>query len=240
MTTTSAQRPATAAEPQWDERSLLPDRQGLPWWAAVVMALVLTAAGAFVDMERANALGFIFQACYFIGCLLAVAVVARKGLFGPMVQPPLILAFTVPLVILLAGSLPKSGGTTAAALVVGTPLINGFPTMALTTAVTLIVGGFRLFTQRRPEDSNSPEERRPQRRGGAERSTPAKERERPAEQRERATEPRERGGEQAKERPAPRRERPRPSPRPRGETLRGETKERAEAPTPRKRRRADP
>ncbi|MGH3990185.1 MAG: DUF6542 domain-containing protein, partial [Pseudonocardiaceae bacterium] len=73
-----------------------------------------------------------------------------KGLFGPLVQPPLILAVAVPGVVLAIGSLPTGGGVVAAALTVGTPLINGFPTMAITTGVVLAIGVFRLVTQRRP------------------------------------------------------------------------------------------
>jgi hypothetical protein len=135
---------------RWDECSLLPDRPGAPWWAAVLSALGLTAVGVFADIERLNRLGIVFQACYFVGCLLAVVVVQRKGLFGPMVQPPLILAIAVPGVVVAAGSLPTSGGMMATALAVGTPLINGFPTMAITTGLVLAIGAFRLVTQRRP------------------------------------------------------------------------------------------
>jgi hypothetical protein len=120
----------------------------MPWWAAVGCALVLTAIGVFVDLERLNRLGIVFQACYFLGCLLAVAVVRRKELFAPMVQPPLILAVAVPGVVLAAGSLPTEG-VVATALTIGTPLINGFPTMAITTGLTLALGVFRLITQRR-------------------------------------------------------------------------------------------
>ena len=119
----------------------------MPWWAAVGCALVLTALGVFVDLERLSRLGVVFQACYFLGCLVAVAVVQRQDLFVPMVQPPLILAVAVPGVVLAAGSLP-TGGVVATALAVGTPLINGFPTMAITTALTLAIGTFRLITQR--------------------------------------------------------------------------------------------
>ncbi|HKR52190.1 MAG TPA: DUF6542 domain-containing protein [Pseudonocardiaceae bacterium] len=146
MTTTHARSAIQVG--RWDECSLLPGRVGLPWWGAVGCALGLTAVGVFVDIERLNRLGIVFQACYFLGCLLAVVVVQRKALFGPMVQPPLILAVAVPGVVLAAGSLPTGGGTVAAALTVGTPLINGFPTMAITTAVTLAIGTFRLITQR--------------------------------------------------------------------------------------------
>ncbi len=117
---------------------------------AVWSAVMLTAVGVFIDVERLNRLGIVFQACYFLGCLLAVVVVQRKGLFGPMVQPPLILAVAVPGVVLALGSLPTSGGIVAATLTAGTPLINGFPTMAITTGIVLAIGTFRLFTQRRP------------------------------------------------------------------------------------------
>ena len=128
----------------------MPDRRGVPWWAAVLCALGLTAVGVFADIERLNRLGIVFQACYFVGCLLAVVLVQRKGLFGPMAQPPLILAVAVPGVVLAAGALPTGGGMMATALAVGTPLINGFPTMAITTGLVLAIGAVRLVTQRRP------------------------------------------------------------------------------------------
>ncbi|MGH4000982.1 MAG: DUF6542 domain-containing protein [Pseudonocardiaceae bacterium] len=148
MTTARAR---SGTERRWgDECSLLSDRPGIPGWAATLCALGLTAVGVFIDLERLNRLGIVFQACYFLGCLLAVVIVQRKGVFGPMVQPPLILAVAVPGVVLAAGSLPTGGGLIATALAVGTPLINGFPTMAITTGLVLAVGTFRIVTQRRP------------------------------------------------------------------------------------------
>lgn len=120
------------------------------WWAAVLVALGLTAIGAFIDLLRISQLGVLFQASYFFGCLLSVILVQRKSLFGPMVQPPLILAAAVPGVVLLGGGSPAGEGLVAKLLAVATPLINGFPTMAVTTVLTLAVGGFRLLTQRRP------------------------------------------------------------------------------------------
>ncbi|HEU0086958.1 MAG TPA: DUF6542 domain-containing protein [Pseudonocardiaceae bacterium] len=140
----------------WDERALLPRHAGVPWWLAVSLALALTAVGAVADIERIGRLGVVFPACYFLGCLLAVGVVQRRGLFGPMVQPPLVLAITVPSVVLLTGSVPTGGSTTATALAMGTPLINSFPAMAVTTAATLALGAFRLLTQRPPTTPGSP------------------------------------------------------------------------------------
>lgn len=159
--TTAPERPAIRRRPDWADRSLLPSRAGAQWWVAVCVALVLTTVGVFADIQRFHQLGIVFQACYFLGCLLAVAVVQRKSLFGPMVQPPLILAITVPSVVLLANTVHTKGGATAAALAVGTPLINGFPAMAVTTGAVLAVGIYRLATQRTPATATRPETSRP-------------------------------------------------------------------------------
>jgi hypothetical protein len=141
----------------WDDHALLPDGPGMPWGAAVLCTLALAATGVFADLERVNRLGIVFQVCYFLGCLFAVVVVQRKGLFAPMVAPPLILAVAVPGVVLATGSTPTGGGLVATALTVGTPLINGFPTMAITTSFTLAIGLFRLCIQRRPSARHTTE-----------------------------------------------------------------------------------
>lgn len=147
--TAAQQRPRGRYKPAWDDASLLPDRVGVAWWGAVLIAVGLASLGAFADLQRINRLGLIFQGCYFVGCLIAIVMVQRKGLFGPIVQPPLILAVTVPAVVLLGG-VPSGGSFSARALSAATPLINGFPTMAVTAVLTLAVGAFRLVTQRPP------------------------------------------------------------------------------------------
>lgn len=136
--------------PPWDGVSLFAGRAGAPWWLAVGIALALAAIGVFADLERIDRLGLGFQGCYFLGCVVAVAVVERRALFAPMVQPPLLLAVAVPGVVLLAGGAPGGGGLAATALAIGTPLINGFPTMAITTLVTVGLGVLRIVTQRPP------------------------------------------------------------------------------------------
>jgi hypothetical protein len=164
---TSSAPPAAALRgddpPSWTTNSAISTVRGIPSWAAILLALAFTGIGVFVDLERINRLGLIFQACYFAGCVLAVLWVQRRGLFGPMVQPPLILALAVPSVVLMGGGASGGGGLTAKALAVGTPLINGFPTMAITTGVTVIIGGVRLLRQRPP----APSARRPIRESAA-------------------------------------------------------------------------
>jgi len=77
-----------------------------------------------------------------------------------MVQPPLILALAVPGVVMMGGG-ATGAGLTAKALAVGTPLINGFPTMAITTGVTVTIGCVRLLRQRPPASSRQPADQRP-------------------------------------------------------------------------------
>lgn len=137
----------------------------------MLLALGLAAIGVFIDLETAKRLGVIFQGVYFLGCVIAVCGVQRRAIFGPMVQPPLILAITVPTVVLVASGAPQ-GGLSSKALAVGTPLINGFPTMAVTTGITLLIGVVRLFTQRKPAQPAEPRRSRPAAAGPGNRPDP--------------------------------------------------------------------
>ncbi|MGH3435124.1 MAG: DUF6542 domain-containing protein [Sciscionella sp.] len=133
----------------WEERQLFGNARGLPWWGSIVLAFGLAVVGAFVDLKTQNTLGRVFQGAYFVGCVGAICLVRRRSLFGPMVQPPLILGITVPLVVLLGGP-ALTGGLKTKVLAVSAPLINGFPTMAITTVITVGVGVARIYLQRKP------------------------------------------------------------------------------------------
>jgi len=101
---------------------------GLPGYAAIGIALGFTGLGVFIDLNRINGLGGIFKGCYFAGCVLAVCWVKRRALFGPMVQPPLLLAVAVPTVVLASGEDGSGGGgLTDHLLSIGAPLLNGSP-----------------------------------------------------------------------------------------------------------------
>jgi hypothetical protein len=135
---------------QWplDERSLLPTVLGIPPPAAVGLAFGLTALGVFVDLERVGTVGAVFQVLYFSGCVLAAAWVRRRNLFAPLVQPPLLLAVAVPVIVVLSGAPRPGAGIAEDLLTVGAPLVNSFPTMAVTTGAVLALGTARLFLQR--------------------------------------------------------------------------------------------
>jgi hypothetical protein len=145
-------RPEPARGPggRWPmaDRSLLPSVLGVPPIAAVGLAAALTAIGVFVDLTWVGNLSTVFTVCHIAGCVLAVAWVRRSGLFGPMVQPPLLVAAAVPVVVLLAGSPRPGQGVAEQLLVIGAPLVNAFPVMATTTGIVLALGLLRVLLQR--------------------------------------------------------------------------------------------
>ncbi len=134
----------------WNDRALFGSFKGLPWWAAVLIAFVLAIIGTFIDVNSTKTVGWVFSVLFFVGCVGAVVFVERRSMFGPVVQPPLILAIVVPLVVVVTQGLPATGGLSSLALTLGRPLINGFPTMAITTICTVLVGLARVFRQRDP------------------------------------------------------------------------------------------
>lgn len=130
------------------DRSIVGTVLGIPPVAALGVAVAFTGLGVLIDVLRMGTVGVIFKIGFFLGCLLAVMWVRRRSLFGPMVQPPLLVAVLVPVIVLLVGPPRSGGGMTETLLLVGAPLINSFPTMATTTAVVLAIGIGRLLLQR--------------------------------------------------------------------------------------------
>ncbi|MBV9844534.1 MAG: hypothetical protein JOZ47_05635 [Kutzneria sp.] len=129
----------------WDERPALGSR-AVPWWGAVLVAVALTAAGTIVDIEATGVLRWVFRIGFVLGCVLAITLVKRKSLFGPMVEPPLVMILVPgPLLAILTSG---TGGVAGKALVVGQPLISNFPVMAVTTVLTLVIGSVRMIMQR--------------------------------------------------------------------------------------------
>ncbi|MEO9221113.1 MAG: DUF6542 domain-containing protein, partial [Mycobacteriaceae bacterium] len=129
---------------------------GVPWWGAVLIAFAMTGTGIAIDLTVGTTLTRIFLIFYVVGCLAAVLAVAHRGLFAAMVQPPLILAVTVPVVVRALGT-PGRGGIRDEVITLALPLVNGFPTMALTTVATLGLGIARIVIQRRAYPAGTPE-----------------------------------------------------------------------------------
>jgi hypothetical protein len=148
--------PEVDAEPAWDDRPIIGQFRGLPWWAAVLLAFGLTAIAAFVDMNQQDTLGKIYQGAFVVGCVAAVCLVRRKSLFGPMVQPPLIFAITAVGAVALLGQKSSGGGLKSLLWSVALPLTSNFPTMGITTAVVVLIGLFRWWRERDPDPEVRP------------------------------------------------------------------------------------
>ncbi len=148
--------PEVDAGPAWDDRPIIGQFRGLPWWAAVLLAFGLTAIAAFVDMQRVDSLGRIYQGAFIVSCVGAVCFVRRRSLFGPMVQPPLVFAITAVGAFALLDQKSSGTGLKALILSVALPLTSNFPTMAITTGVVVAIGLYRWWRERDPDPDVRP------------------------------------------------------------------------------------
>lgn len=140
-----------------DQRSALPTVPGIPAWGAVAVAAGSTFLGFAFDAVSGNELTSAFSAMYFLGCLLAVLAVRKRGLFTAVVQPPLLLFVAVPLG---AQFLTDGAGTGLKdmAINVAYPLVNRFPLMLAATVVVGLIAAARVFLVQ-PRPSTPPRSR---------------------------------------------------------------------------------
>ena len=126
-----------------DQRSALPRVPGIPWWAAAILAVTVTAVGVAYDAGSGeNALGGVFATCYVLGCIAAVLAVRQSGVFTAVIPPPLILFVAVPFAyFIFHGS--TFTGIKDTLINCGYPLIERFPLMFFTAATVLLIGMVR-------------------------------------------------------------------------------------------------
>jgi hypothetical protein len=111
----------------------------------VLLAATFTAIGFAFDAGSGNRqLSFVFAACYFIGCVLAVLAVRQSGIFTAVIQPPLLLFVSVPSAYFLFTSGQESG-LKDLLINCAYPLIERFPLMFFTAAAALLVGVGRWY-----------------------------------------------------------------------------------------------
>ncbi|MER5388743.1 DUF6542 domain-containing protein [Saccharopolyspora sp. NPDC002686] len=219
--------------PPWSARSAFRSA-GVPLWVAVLLAAVPTAIGTVLDILIWSQPGILFKACFFVGSVLGVLLVKRRNVFGPMVQPPLVLVIVMPLLVLLTGSGAAAGaGFTGKALAVARPLISSFPIMAGATIVALGIGLVRMFVTEKP--GKRPEDADPDA-ATKKRRLPNPPRKPAGEERKRRPEERKPRGEDGRPKRGERRERPERGERPE----RAERGERGRAQAPGRPRREEP
>jgi hypothetical protein len=125
-------------------RSIHPNVPGVPWWGAVLIALTATAIGFAFDAGGGRELTHVFAAMYVIGCIVAVLMVRRSGVFTAVVQPPMILFVAVPGAYFLfhRGDIKSVKDIL---INCGYPLIERFPLMVFTSGIVLLIGLSRWF-----------------------------------------------------------------------------------------------
>ncbi|WP_131808016.1 DUF6542 domain-containing protein, partial [Mycolicibacterium neoaurum] len=139
-------------------RAVLPRIPGwpsglLPWWGAVLVAVTATLVGfAYHAGAGAGELGAVFATFYVLGCLAAVLLVRRSGIFATVIQPPLILFISVPSAYFLMHS-GQISGLKDVLINCGYPLIERFPLMFFTSVAVLAIGGARWYLDKQSADS---------------------------------------------------------------------------------------
>lgn len=119
--------------------------RGLPAWTAVLLTAAITLTGVAID-SLSGELGGAFTVAFFVGCVLAVLMVARRSLFVAGVQPPIIMAVLVPLVYVIAGVGGGSGLFSRTQIIaIALPLATRFPLMITTTLVVVGLALIRAF-----------------------------------------------------------------------------------------------
>ncbi|ORB28144.1 DUF6542 domain-containing protein [Mycolicibacterium parafortuitum] len=150
-----------------DHRSVHPDIAGIPWWGAILSAVVASAIGfAFDAGSGSGQLTTAFSTLYVLGCLIAVLAVQQASLFTAVIQPPLVLFVTVPgAYLMMHGS--QIEGIKDLLINCGYPLIERFPLMFFTAAAVLLIGLARwYFAKSAPAAPASGDESPRPRRGG--------------------------------------------------------------------------
>lgn len=124
-------------------RSIHPNIPGVPWYAALLIAVTATAIGYGIDAGHKE-LTHVFAGFYIVGCVAAVLAVRQDGIFTTIIQPPLILFAAVPGAYWLFHD-AKVGRLKDLLINCGYPLIERFPLMLGTAGGVLAIGLARWY-----------------------------------------------------------------------------------------------
>ena len=141
------QRAVRAAERQaaYDLRADETER-GLRWWAALIVLLAIAGAGGIIDTLGSLQAKNGFNVGIVIASLVAILVVKRSHMFPVVIAPPIVYSGAALLQLYLrSNGLHDRYKVTDAAL---NYLVYGFPAIAASTAVVLIIAGIRLIARK--------------------------------------------------------------------------------------------
>src|ERR1700712_2509441 len=133
------ERRPRSSRPSREDASAVSTVRGIPSWAAILVAVGLTAFGAAIDGIVTGTLSWGFRLGFVAGVGLAALLVRRGSIFTALVQPPLVMV----VVSFIALRLMASERMTITLIKV----VNTFPTMIVGTAVAVVLCVIRIFAQ---------------------------------------------------------------------------------------------
>ena len=138
-----------------DQQAVLPTLRGVPWWGAVLVAVVITAVGAGIDARSTDELGATFKFCFLLGCVAAALLVRRRALFTAAAQPPLV-AFGVGIITLYTVNADRASASLKSLILqVLLPIADVFPWLAITFLVTLALVVARWYVTKQQSATES-------------------------------------------------------------------------------------
>lgn len=135
-------QPAPGQARRTNRRSQTPSRFGVTGIGAVAFVFVITLAVATLESLLGIGLRTFTLIALSVSTLIAALWVRHQDLATVVVAPPLVFALVAALEIALAPTLNLSVALMA------TILVRGFPTMAIATAIALLVCGYRIIRHR--------------------------------------------------------------------------------------------
>jgi hypothetical protein len=122
-----------------------PER-GLPWWAGLLLLIVIAALGGLIDSLGSIQVKGGFNIGIVVASIVAIIAVKRSHMFPIVIAPPIVYsaAALFQLYVRSSGLHDRKVILDAAA----NYLVYGFPAIAAATAAVLIIAGVRLITRK--------------------------------------------------------------------------------------------
>jgi hypothetical protein len=123
-----------------------PKERGVPWWAALLVLIVIATLGGVIDTVGSIQVRGGFNIGIVVASIVAILIVKRSNMFPIVISPPIVysLAAVFQLYLRSSGLHDKKVVLDAAA----NYLVYGFPAIAAATAAVLIIAGIRLITRK--------------------------------------------------------------------------------------------
>ena len=127
-------------------RTAKPPERGLPWWAALLLLVVIAGIGGLIDTLGSIDVKGGFNFGIVAASVIAVLAVKRSHMFPIVIAPPIVYSAAA-----ISQLYIRSGGLSNRKVILDAAanyLVYGFPAIAAATAAVLIIAGLRLIVRK--------------------------------------------------------------------------------------------